>query len=47
MRWLRVDEEFAAMSMRNSENRGDGGTHRVGNRSFDRFKGKKVCTYME
>jgi hypothetical protein len=47
MRWLRADEEFAAVSMRNSENRGDGGTHRAGNRSFDRFKGKMVCAYME
>jgi hypothetical protein len=46
-RWLRADEEFAAMSMRNSDNRGDGGTHYAGNRNFDRFKGKMVCTYME
>jgi hypothetical protein len=47
MRWLRTDEEFAAVSMQNLDNRGDGGTHCVGNRSFDRFKGKMVCIYME
>jgi hypothetical protein len=46
-RWLRADAEFTAVSMRNSDNQGDGGTHCAGNRSFDHFKGKMVCTYME
>lgn len=46
-RWLREDEEFAAVARRNAENRGDGGTHCAGNRSFDRFKGKIVCIYIE
>ncbi|XP_071679936.1 uncharacterized protein [Lolium perenne] len=46
-RWLRQDEEFAAVSRRNMENRGTGGTHCAGNRDYTRFKGKKVCIYME
>jgi hypothetical protein len=29
------------------ENRGTGGTHCAGNRDYTRFKGKKVCIYME
>ena len=44
-RWLREDEEFAAVSRRNAENRGDGGTHCAGNRSYDRFKEKMVCIH--
>ncbi|XP_071684935.1 uncharacterized protein [Lolium perenne] len=46
-RWLRQDEEFEAVSRRNMENRGTGGTHCAGNRDYTRFKGKKVCIYME
>ncbi|KAK1604158.1 hypothetical protein QYE76_027831 [Lolium multiflorum] len=42
-RWLREDEEFAAVSRRNMENRGTGGTHCAGNRDYTRFKGKKVA----
>ncbi|KAK1653185.1 hypothetical protein QYE76_070990 [Lolium multiflorum] len=42
-RWLRQDEEFAAVSRRNMENRGTGGTHCAGNRDYTRFKGKKVA----
>ncbi|XP_071676781.1 uncharacterized protein [Lolium perenne] len=42
-RWLREDEEFAAVSRRNMENRGTGGTHSAGNRDYTRFKGKKVA----
>ena len=46
-RWLKEDAEFAAMAMRNADNRGDGGTHCGGNRSFERFMAKLVCIYME
>ena len=46
-RWLRQDEEFAAVSRRNMENRGTGGTHCAGNRDYTRYKGKMVCIYME
>ena len=46
-RWLRQDEEFAAVSRRNMENRGTGGTHCAGNRDYNRYKGKVVCIYME
>ncbi|XP_071681354.1 uncharacterized protein [Lolium perenne] len=42
-RWLRLDEEFAAVSRRNMENRGTGGTHCAGGRDYTRFKGKKVA----
>ncbi|XP_071681863.1 uncharacterized protein [Lolium perenne] len=42
-RSLRQDEEFAAVSRRNMENRGTGGTHCAGNRDYTRFKGKKVA----
>ena len=41
------DQEFAAVARRNTENRGDGGTHYARNRSFERFIGKLVCIYME
>ena len=44
-RWLRDDEEFAAVSRRNAENRGNGGTHCAGNRSYDHFKEKMVCIH--
>ncbi|KAK1604137.1 hypothetical protein QYE76_027810 [Lolium multiflorum] len=44
-RWLRQDEEFAAVSRRNMENRGTGGTHCAGNRDT-RFKGKKIYDMM-
>ena len=46
-RWLKEDAEFAAVAMRNADNRGDGGTHCGGNRSFERFMAKLVCIYME
>ena len=46
-RWLREDEEFAAMARRNAENRGNDGTHYAGNRSYTRFKGKMVCIYID
>ena len=46
-RWLKEDEEFAAVARRKAENRGGGGTHCTGKRSFERFKGKMVCIYME
>lgn len=46
-RWLRENDEFAAVARRNSENRGDGGTHCAGNRSYQRFKGKLVCVYID
>ena len=36
------DQEFIARSMQNKRNRGHGGTHVQGNRSFDRFKEYKV-----
>ncbi|KAK1692814.1 hypothetical protein QYE76_009511 [Lolium multiflorum] len=42
-RWLRQDEEFAAVLRRNMENRGTGGTHCAGSRDYTRFKGKKVA----
>lgn len=29
------------------ENRGTGGTHCAGSRDYTRYKGKKVCIYME
>ncbi|KAK1630677.1 hypothetical protein QYE76_004992 [Lolium multiflorum] len=41
--WLREDEEFAAVSRRNMENRGTGGTHCAGNRDYTRYKGKMVA----
>ncbi|KAK1621138.1 hypothetical protein QYE76_026655 [Lolium multiflorum] len=39
-RWLKMDEDFAAVARRNAENRGDGGTHCGGNLSYERYKGK-------
>nr|XP_051229915.1 uncharacterized protein LOC127347807 [Lolium perenne] len=39
-RWLKMDEDFAAVARRNAENRGDGGTHRGGNLGYERYKGK-------
>ena len=44
-KWLKEDEEFAAVARRNAENRGDGGTHCAGNRSYTRFKGKMVLLH--
>ncbi|XP_071678229.1 uncharacterized protein [Lolium perenne] len=41
-RWLKMDEDFAAVARRNAENRGDGGTHCGGNLSYERYKGKTV-----
>ena len=46
-RWLKEDEQFAAVARRNAENRGDDGTHCAGNRIFYRFKGKMVCIYID
>ncbi|XP_071679320.1 uncharacterized protein [Lolium perenne] len=43
-RWLKMDEDFAAVARRNAENRGDGGTHCGGNLSYERYKGKTVST---
>nr|XP_051199994.1 uncharacterized protein LOC127313523 [Lolium perenne] len=45
-RWLKMDEDFAAVARRNTENRGDGGTHRGGNLSYERYKGKTVCIHF-
>jgi len=44
-RWCGEDEEFNALSERNKKNRGDGGTHRAGNRDIARFKEKQVYIY--
>ena len=46
-RWLLEDQEFAAMANRNAMNRGEGGTHCGGSRSFQRFFAKLVWIYME
>ena len=46
-RWFREDEEFAAVARRNAANRGDGGTHCAGNRSYTRYKEKIVCIYID
>ena len=46
-RWLLEDQEFAAVARRNAKNRGEGGTHRGGNRSFQRFFEDLVCISME
>ncbi|KAK1631130.1 hypothetical protein QYE76_005445 [Lolium multiflorum] len=43
-RWLKMDEDFAAVARWNAENRGDGGTHCGGNLSYERYKGKTRAT---
>ena len=46
-RWLKEDEDFAAVAERNAKNRGEGGTHRGGSRNFQRFFDDLVCISME
>jgi hypothetical protein len=46
-RWRGEDEEWNAVSARNSRNRGSGGTHRGGNLSSERYRAKLVRIYIK
>jgi hypothetical protein len=46
-RWHGEDPEWNTLSARNKGNRGSGGTHRAGNLSTERYRGKLVCIYMK